>query len=276
MEIYYVNSAGQRIDFTGENYKMLAVSDLFDYRWEYTTSGVSVFHIASFNKRFVERQVSLVISAETKAEYYREITDLLEVIDSDVSAGTPGRLYVGETYLQCFFLASQKPKRYLNTRNTTVDLRLIAENGNWIHEERKSFFPAAYGVKEDGLDHPHDYAFDFCSNLTNQRMVNSNYAASDFEMIIYGPCLNPAISVGAHTYEVDTDLRTGEYMVINSSKKRVYKVKNDGELVNLFYARGRDYYIFEKISGGTVSVSWNGSFGFDITLLSERSEPIWI
>lgn len=276
MEIYYVNHAGQRVDFTGENYKMLAVSDLFDYRWEYTTTGVSTFHIASFNKRFVERLVPLVISAETKAEYYQKITIFLEIIDSDVSSGVPGRLYVGETYLQCFFVASEKPKRYLNTRTTTINLRLIAENGNWICEERKRFLPVAASVREDGLDYPHDYTFDFCSNLTNQRMVNSNYAASDFEMIIYGPCLNPAISVGMHTYEVEADLRTGEYMVVNSLAKKVYKTKNDGEQVNLFYARGRDYYIFEKIPSGAVSVSWSGSFGFDITLLSERSEPVWI
>ncbi len=276
MEIYYVNHAGQRVDFTGENYKMLAVSDLFDYRWEYTTKGVSAFHIASFNKRFVERLVPLVISAETKAEYYQKITILLEIIDSDVSSAVPGRLYVGETYLQCFFVASEKPKRYLNTRTTTINLRLIAENGNWICEERKMFLPVAASVREDGLDYPHDYTFDFCSNLTNQRMVNSNYAASDFEMIIYGPCLNPAISVGMHTYEVEADLRTGEYMVVNSLAKKVYKTKNDGEQVNLFYARGRDYYIFEKIPSGAVSVSWSGSFGFDITLLSERSEPVWI
>lgn len=276
MEIYYVNHAGQRVDFTGENYKMLAVSDLFDYQWEYTTTGVSAFHIASFNKRFVERLVPLVISAETKAEYYQKITILLEIIDSDVSSGVPGRLYVGETYLQCFFVASEKPKRYLNTRTTTINLRLIAENGNWICEERKRFLPVAASVREDGLDYPHDYTFDFCSNLTNQRMVNSNYAASDFEMIIYGPCLNPTISVGMHTYEVEADLRTGEYMVVNSLAKKVYKTKNDGEQVNLFYARGRDYYIFEKIPSGAVSVSWSGSFGFDITLLSERSEPVWI
>lgn len=276
MEIYYLNSVGRRIDFTGENYKMLAVSDLFDYRWEYATRGVSVLHIASFNKRFVEKQVPLVISAETKDEYYHKIADLLEIIDSDISSGVPGRLYVGETYLQCFFTASEKPKRYLNTRTTTINLRLIAENGNWIREERKSFLPVISGAREDGLDYSHDYAFDFCSNLANRRMVNSNYTASNFEMIIYGPCLNPAISVGIHTYEVDADLRAGEYMVVNSSGKKVYKVKKDGEQVNLFYARGRDYYIFEKIPSGTVSVSWNGSFGFDITLLSERSEPVWI
>ena len=74
---------------------------------------------------------------------------------------------------------------------------------------------------------------------------------------------------------MDARLYIGEYMVIDSRSKKVYKVKNNGEKVNLFHARGRDFYIFEKIPSGIMAVSWSGEFGFDITLLSERSEPVW-
>ena len=46
--------------------------------------------------------------------------------------------------------------------------------------------------------------------------------------------------------------------------------------MNLFNVRGRDFYIFEKIPTGILNVSWSGSFGFDLNLLSERGEPKWI
>lgn len=276
MEIYYINSAGKRIDFTGGSYKMLSVSNLFDYKWEYATKGTSVLNISSFTKRFVEKQVPIVVSAGTKDEYSRKITELLEIIDRDIYVLTPGRLYVGKTYLKCFFVSSEKPKRFVNTRSTTIYLNLLAENGNWIYEDKKSFSRITSGMyNSDGLDYPHDYVFDFSNSLVNQKVVNDNYAPSDFEMVVYGPCVSPAISIGIHTYQIDANLGTGEYMVINSSTKKIYKVKNDGEKVNLFYARGRDFYVFEKIPSGIMSVSWSGEFGFDITLLSERSEPVW-
>lgn len=277
MEIYYINSAGKRVDFTGGSYKMLSPSDLFDYKWDYSTKGVNVLKVAAFSKRFREKEVQLVVSASTKTEYYQKITELMEILDRDIGAVTPGRLYVGNTYLQCFFVSSEKPKRYINTQKTIVNLKLLAENGNWIHEEKKSFAKVTNALYEtDGLDYPHDYPFDYTNNLVNQKIVNDNYAASDFEMVIYGSCENPAISIGTHTYEVNASLIVGEYIVINSLTRKIYKVKNSGEQVNLFYLRGRDFYIFEKIPAGIMSVAWNGSFGFDIKLMSERSEPKWI
>ena len=65
-------------------------------------------------------------------------------------------------------------------------------------------------------------------------------------------------------------------MVINSATKKIYKVKNNGEQVNLYHCQGREFYIFEKIPPGTLAVAWAGGFGFDIKLLQERSEPKWI
>lgn len=276
IEIYYMNSKKRRLDLTGGSFKMLSVSNLFDYEWTYTTKGTSILNISSFNKRFVEKAISVVVSASTNEEYKEKITELMEIIDLDINVLTPGRLYVGKTYLECFFVASKKPKRYVNTKSTTIELSIVAENGNWIYEDKKSFsIVTGEKYNSDGLDFPTDYPFDYANDLVSQRIVNDNYASSDFEMIVYGPCISPEVSIGLHTYKVDARLYIGEYMVIDSRSKKVYKVKNNGEKVNLFHARGRDFYIFEKIPSGIMAVSWSGEFGFDITLLSERSEPVW-
>ena len=45
--------------------------------------------------------------------------------------------------------------------------------------------------------------------------------------------------------------------------------------ISKFSDRNRDDYIFEKIPSGSNDVSWDGAFGFDVTLLEERSEPKW-
>ena len=53
------------------------------------------------------------------------------------------------------------------------------------------------------------------------------------------------------------------------------KYRNNGVMVNLFDLRGKEFSVFEPIPGDVVTVTWNGSFGFDITLFEERSEPAW-
>lgn len=277
MEIYYKNSSGKIIYLDREPYKMLTSTNLFDYTWDYSSQGSSNPRISQVQKNMVSKDISVIVSGKTKQEYLKNLENLLEVIDSDIVNLNKGRLYVGKSYLQCYFVQSKKPDKYLNVKQTTLSLSIISEKGMWIFERKKSFTKmTSEAFIVDGLDYSYDYSFDYANSLVNQKIVNDNYAASDFEMIIYGSCENPAVSIGTHTYEINTTLITGEYLVINSVTKKIYKVKNNGEKVNLFNVRGRDFYIFQKIPVGIMAVTWNGGFGFDINLLSERGEPKWI
>ena len=74
---------------------------------------------------------------------------------------------------------------------------------------------------------------------------------------------------------IKAEVSSGEYLVIDSSEKTIMLVKGSGEKVNCFNKRSRDSYVFEKIPVGANTVSWEGEFGFDVTLLEERSEPKW-
>lgn len=276
MEIYYKNSSGKIIYLDREPYKMLATTNLFDYTWDYSTQGFSSPRITQVQKNMVSRDISVIVTGKTKEEYLKNVEYLLEVIDSDIVNLNSGRLYIGKSYLQCYFVQNKKPDKYLNVKKTTLSLSVVAEKGMWIIENKKSFTKMTNGVfTSDGLDYPYDYSYDYANSLVNQKIVNDNYISSDFELTIYGKCENPAISIGAHTYMVNTTLITGEYLIINSVTKKIYKVKNNGEKVNLFNARGRDFYIFQKIPAGIMAVTWDGGFGFDINLLSERGEPKW-
>mgnify|MGYP007003682516 CR=1 FL=1 len=38
---------------------------------------------------------------------------------------------------------------------------------------------------------------------------------------------------------------------------------------------GSGEYIFERVPAGTCEVSWDNSFGFDLTLYEEEGEPAW-
>lgn len=126
------------------------------------------------------------------------------------------------------------------------------------------------------LDYPYDYSFDYMALDQSQNITNGSYAAAHFEMLVYGACTNPSVIIGGHEYEVDCVLATGEYLVINTLNKKVYKVNLDGTKESQLNNRNRDSYIFEKLPSGSNTVQWNGLFGFDVNMLMERSEPIWI
>lgn len=277
MEIYYINSSGQRIDFTGGAYKMLSVSELFNYGWKYTTKGSYMPSIASFNKSFVEKSLSIGISAKSKEEYYYLISELLSIIDRDVKNATAGRLYVNNTFLRCFFTGSTKPKRYVNTQRTVIEFTILAEKDEWT-EETTSKFGGATSEEFSGewLDYEHDYPYDYVNSLTNKILVNDSYSPSDFVLTIYGSCVNPTISIGTNVYKLNAGLTTGEYVEISSENRTIYKTMNNGTKVNLFNERDRENDIFTKVPDGTNVVAWDGTFGFDVTLLTKRSEPRWI
>ena len=94
-------------------------------------------------------------------------------------------------------------------------------------------------------------------------------------MTVYGPVLNPKVTIAGHVYEVITTLYEGDYMVVDSRLGKVYKVLSDGSRVDLFNQRNKQSDLFEKIPKGNSTVIYNQKFGFDVTLIQERSEPRW-
>ena len=92
-------------------------------------------------------------------------------------------------------------------------------------------------------------------------------------MIIYGPCTNPRITISNHVYQIFDTLSANEYIEIDSRNSTVKKYLANGTVQNIFYKKGNSNSVFELIPAGDILVSWNGEFGFDITVYKERSVP---
>lgn len=414
MEIYYVNSQGEKLDLITYPYLMLTDTDLFDYTWKNTTKGTVRPQISSFSRSMVSKKFSIRVKGASEENYRYNIEYLTSFFDADVLKLSPGRLYVDNYYLDCYIYASSKPNKYLEVLSTTVDFTLVSPDGNWktsniFHYGTKSdssdtevsdgttnlalrksvtasgyenlaslplnavdgyqetrwssnfddnawlvvdlgssyylsqiniIWEASYAVNYDilvsndnqnwitlkqmrnmsggtdqiiidglnyfryvkfqgitraleygyaiyefevygtsvssMLDYPLEYLYDYTNDTNYNSINNDGYADSDFEITIYGKCENPVISIGDWNYGVnDVELLTGEKLVINSVTKKVYKVQNNGDIVNLFNNRFRDFYAFQKIPVGVSVVGWNGAYSFDVELFEDRSEPKW-
>lgn len=252
---------------------MLAVSSLFDYEWEYSSYNN---RITSFAKNLAKRGIDVVVNGATYGEYLENRNNLVKEFDYDVAALKPGKLYVGDYYLNCYIVASVKGKKHLKTPQTTISFTILAEKLVWIYESLNKLRIGSTAEAGQNLDYPHDYPFDYALSDKVDYINNDSISECEFVMTIYGSCEEPCITIGKNRYIVYGTLETGEYLTIDSREQKVYKTKANGTQVNMFANRNRDYYIFQKIASGRSIVNWNGNFNFDITLHEERSEPEWI
>lgn len=275
MRIYYLNSIGKRIDLDRYPCKMLADMELFNYEWDYSTQNINQNKVRKFYKKLSEKEFQIAIVGGNSKDHAAVKEELLKTFDYDVASQTAGRLYIGEYFIECFIIKSQKYD--WNRKVSHLECSILCENPVWRKEEKYSFGGAtnpAYST--DGLEYPYDFTYDFAGLGESCFISNEGYTGADFEFVIYGACENPVISIGFQTYAVYTTLETGEYIIINSVMKKIYKVKNNGERVNLFHLRDKTFDIFKKIPPGISAAAWSGAFGFDLTLYIERSEPPWI
>ena len=273
-QLKYKNHLNEVFEF-GRDGIFVDSNDMHDYEWTATTKNE---RIAALTRKVSKRQLPVKISCETEAEGIAARNKLFEIAEKDVLAMKHGQIICGDYYFKCFVTKSQKKRYQQSKRIMEATLTLTTDYPYWVKETKTTFgatnFVSLFG--SSGVTFPYDYPFDYYSTLENRPVTNTNFAASNFRLIIYGACTNPAINIAGHTYKVNCTIGENEYLTIDSATKKIYLTSNTGEVTNKFNSRSRDSYVFEKIQPGTHTVAWNGEFGFDVILLEERSEPKWI
>ena len=271
----YRNHLGEII-FFGKEGIYANENDLRNFAWSYNSKNN---RLSSFRRGVTKKNLDVWIVCTSEEEGIKKRNALFEICEKDVLAEEYGRIFIGGYYMKCYVIGSKKSEYLIDKKLMKVQLNIVTDTPAWFRESTNVFrrisnplSPAAGG---QDLDYLFDYAFDYASDVEFQTLANGDFTASDFRMIIYGPCVSPQIYISGHTYNVATEIGSNEYMLIDSIEKTITLVRTNGKKVNCFNDRNRESYVFEKIPAGANSVTWEGDFGFDITLLEERSEPKW-
>lgn len=270
-EFVYKNHMNEELRF-GEGGIYANSNDLHDFAWSTTSKNN---RITGFNRGIVAKTVPVVIKCISEEEGTRIRNMLFEYAEKDVLSMQYGKISIGDYYLKCYVTDSKKTDYLADKSLMKVSLGISTDLPYWIKETKNIFRPLKESKTGKNLDFNFDFPFDFYNGMSNMTLLNEAITDADFEMIVYGKCENPEIMIDGQKYIVHCQLGSGEYLVINSLTKKIYKVKNDGEKVNQYHLQDTDWYIFQKISSGKHTVSWSGLFGFDITLFERRSEPKW-
>lgn len=201
---------------------------------------------------------------------------MIGIFEADILTGNPGKLYVDEQFLECYVqeLTADVLVNGMGSSNHT--LKVIANFPFWIQKITKQFYPKIASYASGGLELPFDFPFDFAADEAGIAFWQvEHYAAGHFQMIIHGPCVNPRVLINGYPYQVFAELELGEYLIIDSRENTVTKYLVNGTTASMYNSRQFTPSIFEKIPAGSLVFNWTGTFGFDINLYLERSEPVW-
>lgn len=268
----YTNGEGRTFDFDRHGVHP-SFSEAFD--WELSVRELNG-SVASFGRGPREIPITVTLSgSEARASYMDE---LYEVCAADVAANREGRLSVGEWGITCALVKSAKSLWWRGCGPVPYDLVFRSQVPFWTRESLYRVLPPQ--DLGEGLDYPHDCRFDYCSPAQVASVVSDGAYPSDFRLVIYGPVSDPSISIGPNTYSVSVDVPDGAHIAVDSSAATVELVGANGDRANVFDKTpdappGSGRYIFEQIPPGRREITWEGGFGFDITVLERRDERLW-
>lgn len=202
--------------------------------------------------------------------------------DADLASMTPGTLDFDGWEQRCYIAGVEA--KAVTGGAAVVKLEVVLLDGVWRKKESYEFRPGA-GSGTVGAGHGYDYGYAYgypYSEETSREIEVGSIVASPFRIIVYGPAVRPSVTVGGNRYQVSTDVPDGGYLLIDSIEGTVTKVAKNGYKTNalpdavLGGGVGSGSYIFEDIPAGMSTVSYDGSFGWDLEVYREDGAVPWI
>ena len=282
MDFYYVNSADQRVNFYDYPY-LFQEGDLLDYSHSYSVAENT--NKIEYTSKSQEKTVKLAVlpdfslSLEQRRQAVKQhVDELLELLEYDVVNNKLGKLYSSTGYyLECNIFASKKSDWNLGIPFLFNQFSVIAPKQKWIKEITYNFYPQD-GESQESTEvkqYPFLYPYLYGDDSRAQLFDNDHFSASDFKLIAYGPFSDFYVQINDHLYQVDYELESNEYMTIDSRNKTIIMTNQYGEQTNLFQYQDFSSDVFKKIEPGNNTISYSRTFGIDLIIYQERSEPAW-
>lgn len=265
----YQSSTGGSLGFEGPVYGE-TMPGLLGRAWDYSLSSRGISGLA-----VTAREITVTVKVHDSPE---SVDRMRALFDADMQAGTPGLLVAdGEWKARAWI-----PKSDVQSVTPTmaeIQLTIVLHDGLWRRETTVHVMPRS-DQSDAQLDHPFDYPHDYAGMPLSTAISNPASSPMPIRLTVYGPALNPTITIGGNRYEVDTDVPAGSRLVIDgaSSPKTVTLIGSDGSTANRFAQAvrgtglGSGRYIFQPLPPGLSQANGSG-FEYDLTLCEERTAP---
>lgn len=201
------------------------------------------------------------------------------VFDRDVMALAPGEIRHESGFSTRAYVVSSEPE-VIFRGSYRARLTVVLVDGVWRRPHTESF---PIHVPEGGafLDLPYDLPYDLEQPGPVTSLEASGWYAAPVRLTVYGPVSSPELSIGGNAYRFDTEVPDGGYLVCDGLERTISVTAANGLVTDAFASgergagAGCGSYCFERVPAGTSEVSWDNSFGFDVTWYEEEGEPPW-
>lgn len=270
-QIKYIASSGNVYDLTTSDI-LHRTANYYDWSWK--ADGAKRQYgqrVSRFSRDPATYEADLIFHGDP-AELRRTIQALHNDFENDMRRMTPGRLVWGDYYIDAYINGSAVENisfwSWISNK-----IQIIAPYPFWIKEE-KVVLTIASETTGGYLDYPYDYNYDYTAPEIGKKVVPSDFPfTSEFRMIIYGLAVNPRIVINGYPYILYATIPSGAYVIVDSKQRTIMLYKRNGQNMNIFDFRNKSDSIFEKIPAGNLDIVWNATFGVDLTIFREKSEP---
>ena len=266
--IKYENSKGNSF-YLDTNDVWIESCDFHKKSWKANSTAKKIG--SKFDYYSLEERSYEVICMIKEKDKFTILDKIDEVAEYDIMKDTLGTLSIDDWSIQCGIIETETYKENLTTK---LSMKIYCPVPLWSRETTRQFKIISGSTGEGGLNYPFNYDFNYTSSYIKASITNPLSYEADFRMIFYGPCEDPTVNIGENKYKVGCELEEGEYIVIDTKNSTIKKYDIVGAETNVFSLREpRDF--FNKIESGENIITWDNSFGFDITIIEQKGEPKW-
>lgn len=266
----YINSEYKEVRFQDPIW--IKGTDLFDFEWTHKAEEVAGrrLKVRGFRRPIARRKVSIDIIDINAGAVLDQMYDAFAV---DIEAETPGRLYIGESYVSCYVVESKKQEFY--DELIRVDLTILIPHPVWVQEDVILLHEYNTGQNTGGWKFPMKFPARFRTSQSSMLLSNATRGPSYMLIEFFGPCDGPNIAIDSMVYGVTGKLQAGERYVIDQIDKKVTKITAHGEIENVFHLRTKASSVFTPLASGDHILTYSGKFKARLTLKRERGERQW-
>lgn len=268
----YIASNGEVVELDGPTTWIGTAEQILGDEWSYT---LGYRDISGVTRDAKEVEVEACFKNNEEANRLRLLRNM------DIRNGTPGTLEV-KGLIQRAYIVKSTPSEITRTHHRET-LTIVLLDGMWGKWTGSEFWPTESDPDTEYLDLPTDVLFDVMPPSALDYLTNESDIPAPFKLTIYGPCVNPYITIGDNRYEIIANIPDGARVEVNSQEfpRTITLISAIGDRTDLFSAgtrgegEGSGEYIFEPIKPGYNSVAWPGGFGFDLEWYEQKEVPEW-
>ena len=266
----YVGSNGERVEMDARPIVSNRFLGVRGRQWSYELSRRSIRQVSRDAR---EATITVDYLTTEAADAARR------VMDRDVALGTPGTLVSGEWSQRAYVVAQDPADRHCGW--LAADLTVLLLDGAWSMPHATSFEPASLS-SDYGKAYDHGYPYDYGPPAPARSVEVPGAVPGPFRLVIWGRAVQPSVTIGGNAYSFDVSVPAGGYLLVDTLRDPVVElVTADGIRTDAFSCArrggglGSGSYAFEPIAPGPQLVSWDDSFGFDLTTYQMEGEIPW-